>query len=76
MTGINLPRAPCIPAALARKGAIPLALLAALSSPLAYSTLERWEGNVLHVYRDKLANGLPPGLPCPTPSFPMTSATR
>lgn len=59
MTGINLPRAPAMPAALLRKGAIPLALLGALSSPLAYSTLDRWEGNVLQVYRDQLARGIP-----------------
>lgn len=54
--GLRLPQ---IPAALARKGAIPAALLAALSSPLAYTTLERWEGNVLRVYEDNLAGGLP-----------------
>lgn len=48
-----------LPAALVRKGAIPAALLAALTSPLAYTTLERWEGNVLQVYRDNLAGGLP-----------------
>ena len=44
---------------LARKSVIPAALVAALTSPLAYQKLERWEGNVLHVYADKLANGLP-----------------
>ena len=48
-----------MPAAVARKGAIPAALLAALTSPLAYTTLERWEGNVLQVYADNLAGGLP-----------------
>ncbi len=52
-------RGPRIPLALARKGAIPAALLAALTSPLAYTTLERWEGNVLRVYADNLAGGLP-----------------
>lgn len=52
----NVPR---LPAALVRKGAVPAALLAALTSPLAYTTLERWEGNVLQVYRDNLAGGLP-----------------
>lgn len=52
-------RLPKIPPALARKGAIPAALLAALASPLAYTTLERWEGNVLQVYSDNLAGGLP-----------------
>jgi len=48
-----------MPAGLLRKGAIPAALLAALTSPVAYHHLERWEGNVLHVYADNLANGLP-----------------
>nr|WP_221932616.1 hypothetical protein [Pseudomonas mendocina] len=37
----------------------PAALVAALSSPLAYVTLERLEGNVLQVYADHLVNGLP-----------------
>lgn len=54
--GLRLPQ---MPAAVARKGAIPAALLAALTSPLAYTTLERWEGNVLQVYADNLAGGLP-----------------
>lgn len=56
---LTLPRLPQIPASVARKGAIPAALLAALTSPLAYTTLERWEGNILHVYADHLAGGLP-----------------
>ncbi|MDH0704332.1 hypothetical protein N5D41_22915 [Pseudomonas toyotomiensis] len=38
---------------------VPAALAAALASPLAYMTLERWEGNVLEVYADHLASGLP-----------------
>lgn len=38
---------------------VPAALVAALSSPLAYTTLERWEGNILSVYADNLADGLP-----------------
>ena len=38
---------------------VPATLVAALSSPLAYTTLERWEGNVLKVYADHLAYGLP-----------------
>ena len=59
MSGVRLPGTPAMPAALARKGAIPAALLAALTSPLAYQTLERWEGNVLQVYRDNLAYGIP-----------------
>lgn len=50
---------PSIPASVLRKGAVPAALLAALSGPLAYGTLERWEGNVLHVYSDRLASGTP-----------------
>lgn len=48
-----------MPAELVRKGAIPAAFLAALASPLAYSTLDRWEKNVLSVYADNLAGGLP-----------------
>lgn len=59
MSGVTLPRQPSMPAALVRKGAIPTALLAALTSPLAYSTLERWEGNIKQVYADKLAGNLP-----------------
>lgn len=59
MNDVSMPKAPSIPASLARKGAIPAALLAALTSPLAYTTLERWEGNILHVYKDMLANGIP-----------------
>lgn len=39
--------------------AVPVVLAAALTSPLAYTTLERWEGNVLEVYADHLAGGLP-----------------
>jgi GH24 family phage-related lysozyme (muramidase) len=54
-----LPKTPGIPAAVLRKGVIPAALLAALSSPFALSTLERMEGNVLQVYKDHLAGGLP-----------------
>lgn len=56
---MKMPGAPSIPASLARKGAIPVALLAALTSPLAYTTLERMEGNILRVYRDNLAGGIP-----------------
>lgn len=58
-TGVALPKAPSIPASVARKGAVPVALLAALTSPLAHTTLERWEGNIKHVYADHLADGLP-----------------
>lgn len=46
-------------ASLARKGAVPVALAAALTSPLAFQSLERLEGNVLAVYADHLANDLP-----------------
>lgn len=59
MPPVNLPKQPRMPARLARKGAIPAVFLAALSSPLAYNTLSRWEGNVLQVYKDNLAGGLP-----------------
>ena len=59
MTGVSMPRLPSMPASLLRKGAIPAALLAALTSPFAYTTLDRLEGNILEVYRDKLANGIP-----------------
>lgn len=38
---------------------VPVAFVAALTSPLAYTMLERWEGNVLHVYADHLAHDLP-----------------
>lgn len=55
----KLPDKPRIPAGLARKGVVPAALLTALSSPLAYTTLEHWEGNVRTVYADHLANGIP-----------------
>ncbi|TXH51649.1 MAG: glycoside hydrolase family 24 [Desulfurellales bacterium] len=30
----------------------PAALIAAVSSPFAYNMLERWEGNILYVYKD------------------------
>lgn len=59
MSAVLIPKQPSKPASLLRKGVIPAALLAALSSPFAVSTLERMEGNVLNVYADKLANGLP-----------------
>ena len=54
-----VPKTPSVSAKLARKGVIPAAFLAALSSPLAHQTLERWEGNILYVYADHLADGLP-----------------
>lgn len=57
--GVRLHGQPSMPAALLRKGAIPAALLAALTSPLAHHTLEQMEGNVLRVYADHLAGGLP-----------------
>lgn len=56
---VNLPQQPKLPARLAKKGVIPAVFLAALSSPLAYTTLSRWEGNILQVYADHLASGLP-----------------
>lgn len=42
-----------------RKSALPAALLAALCSPFALSKLEQLEDNVLRVYADPLARGLP-----------------
>lgn len=59
MSSEFIPKEPGMPASLVRKGTIPAALLAALSSPLAYTTLERWEGNIKQVYADQLAGGLP-----------------
>lgn len=38
---------------------VPIALVAALSSPLAVMQLEQFEGNFLGVYADLLAGGLP-----------------
>lgn len=54
-----LPSLPAMPTALVRKGVVPAALIAALSSPLAYHELERLEGNIHKVYADHLAGGLP-----------------
>jgi len=54
-----IPKTPSVPANVLKKGAVPAALLAALTSPLAYTTLEQYEGNILHVYKDHLAGGLP-----------------
>ena len=42
-----------------KRKAIPAVLAAALASPVALVTLERLEGNVLSVYSDHLADGLP-----------------
>lgn len=50
---------PSMPASLLRKGVVPAALLAALTGPLAVTTLEHWEGNVLRVYPDRLAKNIP-----------------
>ena len=55
---VQMPKSPSFPVSLAKKGAIPAVFLAALASPLAYTTLERWEGNVLSRYRDNLAGGI------------------
>lgn len=38
---------------------VPLALAAAITSPLAYHELEKFEGNILTVYADTLARGIP-----------------
>lgn len=56
MKPIKMPK---IPPGLARKGAIPAALMAALTGPLAHGTLVRWEGDIHKVYSDHLAGGLP-----------------
>ncbi len=56
---MKIPSVPAMPKSILRKGVVPAALLAALTSPLAYMTLERWEGNILRVYSDNLAEGLP-----------------
>lgn len=42
-----------------KRKAVPAVLAAALVSPVALVTLERLEGNVLAVYADHLAEGLP-----------------
>lgn len=59
MTKVNLPKAPTKSSALLRKGVIPVAFMSALTGPVALHHLERWEGNVLRVYADPLARGLP-----------------
>jgi GH24 family phage-related lysozyme (muramidase) len=56
---INLPSKPSMPGKLMRRGVVPAFLVAALSSPLAYNSLSQLEGNILHVYKDKLANDIP-----------------
>lgn len=56
MKPIKMPK---ISPGLARKGVVPAAFVAALTGPLALNTLDRWEANVLHVYADHLAGGLP-----------------
>jgi lysozyme len=38
---------------------VPVALAAAITSPLAYQELDKFEGNILSVYADMLANGIP-----------------
>lgn len=50
---------PQAPKSVLRKGAIPAALVAALGSGFAVTTLTQFEGNVNAVYHDKLAGGLP-----------------
>lgn len=59
MPAFKLPSKPTLPPGLVRKGALPAVLVAALSSPIAYTTLERWEGNIHTVYADHLAYGIP-----------------
>lgn len=48
-----------MPSGALRKGAVPAALVAALTGPLALNTLTRWEGDIHHVYADKLAYNIP-----------------
>ena len=50
---------PEAPKSVLRKGAIPAALVAALGSGFAVTTLTEFEGNVNAVYPDKLAGGIP-----------------
>jgi lysozyme len=52
-------RMPKISARLARKGAIPVAMMAALTSPLAYQKLDQFEGTIKVVYEDRLARNIP-----------------
>jgi lysozyme len=47
------------PSSLLRRGAIPVALTAALGTGFAVTTLEQFEGNINRVYADKLAGGIP-----------------
>lgn len=54
-----IPPTPKRKPALVRRGVVPVALIAALSSPLAIYKLETLEGNVHRVYADHLAGGLP-----------------
>lgn len=58
-TQVNLPRRPSMPAKILSRGAAGTALVAALTSPLAYNSLSQLEGNILHVYQDKLASNIP-----------------
>ena len=50
---------PKMPAKLLRKGAVPAALVAALSAPASIIALEKVEGNILYVYEDTLASNIP-----------------
>ena len=52
-------KVPEISPVLARKGAIPVAFMLALTGPLSLGTLTRWEGDIHKVYADKLARGIP-----------------
>lgn len=56
---VNLPRRPTMPLKVLKGGAVGASLVAALSSPLAYNSLSQLEGNILHVYADQLAQGIP-----------------
>lgn len=59
MAAFKLPSLPEVPSAVIRKGVVPAALIAALGSPFAYTTLGALEGNVHRVYADNLADGIP-----------------
>lgn len=52
---VKIPPMPKVPRTVVTRGVIPFVL----ASAAATGSLERWEGNVLRVYPDTLANGLP-----------------
>jgi lysozyme len=52
---LRIPQMPGVPPAVMAKGVIPFVIASAALT----GGLERWEGNILKVYPDTLANGLP-----------------